>query len=122
MKKLVPATLSSNSSAQAASNTPNASKPRIAVRNHAQHVSGMRINERPGARRSISVVMKFNAPISEAGSTILPSAESGVYAVQPEIGAPSSTKNAQTITTSDTNVVQNDSMFRTGKAISAAPI
>src|SRR2546423_15200413 len=46
-KKLVPALRSNNSRMPADSNTPNASKPKIAVMNHAQHVSGMRINDKP---------------------------------------------------------------------------
>ncbi len=94
----------------------------------------------PLARRSISVVMKLSAPISDApqkiarptihkvspppcpGPTISPSALNGGYEVQPPIGAPPATKNAQIMTISDTNVVQNESMFRTGNAMSAAPI
>ncbi len=44
--------------------TPNASSPRIAVINHAQHVSGMRIMDMPLARISSVVVMKFSALIN----------------------------------------------------------
>jgi len=50
----------------AESSTPNASKPRIAVMNHDQQVSGMRIMLIPLARMSSVVVMKLRAPISDA--------------------------------------------------------
>ena len=56
------------------------------------------------------------------GPVIWPAPESGGYAVHPESGAPPCTKNAETITTRARNVVQNDIMFSTGKAISSAPI
>ncbi len=49
-----------------AASTPKASRPRIAVINHAQQVSGIRIIDIPLARMSRVVVMKFSAPISEA--------------------------------------------------------
>src|SRR6185369_15461659 len=42
-KKLVPTLRSSNNRIPADSNTPNASNPRMAVMNHDQQVSGMRI-------------------------------------------------------------------------------
>ena len=51
---------------QAASNTPNASKPKTAVINQAQTVRGSRPKVMPLARRSTVVVMKFSAPSSEA--------------------------------------------------------
>ena len=66
MKKLVPAERSSKSNIPPASNTPNASKPRIAVTNQPHTVSGMRMRLMPGARRSIVVAMKFSAPSSDA--------------------------------------------------------
>ena len=66
MKKLVPALRSSSNKIPAASSTPNASKPRIAVINHAHTVSGIRIKVMPGARKSIVVAMKFSAPSSDA--------------------------------------------------------
>src|SRR5580692_6487186 len=140
IKKLVPASRSSKSRMHAARSTPNASSPRIAVTNQVQQVSGSRPSVMPLVRRSISVVMKLSAPISDApqkianpiihsvspppcpGPTISPSALSGGYEVQPPIGAPPETKNAQIMTMSETNVVQNESMFRTGNAMSAAPI
>ena len=50
------------------------------------------------------------------------SALSGAYPVHPCSGAPPVTKNAAMITMNATNVVQNESMFRTGNAISGAPI
>ena len=63
-KKLVPRLRSISRRMPAESNTPNASNPRIAVTNHAQQVSGMRIKVMPFARMSSVVVMKFSAPIN----------------------------------------------------------
>src|SRR5208282_1335064 len=140
MKKLVPPSRSSSIRMPAESSTPNASKLRIAVMNQAHTVSGSRIMLSPGARRSITVVIKLIAPISDAaqknaiemihivwpspspGPAIEPSVESGEYAVQPLIGAPPSTKNAAIRQQNEMNVVQNDIMFSVGKAMSAAPI
>src|SRR6185369_14414818 len=86
------------------SNTGNDNNASTAVVNHAQQVSGMRINDIPFVRMFSKVVMKFNAPSSEPtqkiailmtqrfmpapwpGPAILPSALSGAYAVQPPIG------------------------------------
>ena len=99
----------------------------------------MRIMVMPLQRRSRIVVMKFSAPISEAMQKIamlvihksapncspgpaLGSALNGAYPVQPCSGAPPVTKNAASITTNATNVVQNESMFSTGNAMSGAPI
>src|SRR5580700_4701725 len=107
--------------------------------NHDQQVNGMRIIVMPLARISSVVVRKFNAPISEAKQKIAmlviqrsapsPSpgpacgiALSGGYPVQPCSGAPPDTKNAAMIVTKATNVVQNESMFSTGNAMSGAPI
>src|SRR5579862_3075740 len=107
--------------------------------NQDQQVSGMRIMVMPLARRSSVVVIKFNAPISEAMQKIAMlvihksapscspgpdelSALSGGYPVQPCSGAPPDTKNAAMIVMNPTKVVQNESMFRTGKAMSGAPI
>ena len=66
MKKLVPPTRSSISRTHAPIRTAKASRPRIAVVNQAQTVSGRRIRESPFVRRSSVVTMKFSAPISEA--------------------------------------------------------
>ena len=99
----------------------------------------MRIMVMPLARRSSVVVMKFSAPISDATQKIAmlviqrsapsPSpgpadgmALNGGYPVQPCSGAPPDTKNAAMIVTKATNVVQNESMFKTGNAMSGAPI
>src|SRR5215468_856599 len=138
-KKLVPRLRSIKRRMPAESKTPNASNPRIAMMNHAQHVSDMRINIMPLARMSSVVVMKFSAPISAPMQKIAmliihrsapkPSpgpadgnALNGAYPVQPCSGAPPVTKNAATNTTNPRNVVQNDSMFSTGNAMSGAPI
>ena len=48
--------------------------------------------------------------------------ESGGYVVQPAPAAPSCPKNEQITSTSETANVQNDIMFRKGKAMSRAPI
>src|SRR5579864_2920313 len=138
-KKLVPRLRSSSSKIPAESSTPNASNPRIAVMNHDHTVNGIRIMVMPLARMSSVVVRKFNAPINDATQKIAMlvihrsapnpspgpadgSALSGAYPVQPCSGAPPDTKNAARMTMNPTNVVQNDSMFRTGNAMSGAPI
>src|SRR5271154_5040465 len=107
--------------------------------NHDHTVSGMRIKVMPLARKSSVVVMKFNAPISDAKQKMAmlvihrsapsPSpgpadctALSGGYPVHPCKGAPPETKNAAMMQTNATNVVQNESIFSTGNAISGAPI
>src|ERR1700690_2999981 len=111
----------------------------MAVMNHDHTVSGMRIMVMPLARKSSVVVMKFSAPISDATQKMAmlvihksaprPSpgpadgtALSGGSPVQPCSGAPPDTKNAAMMTTKATNVVQNESIFSTGNAISGAPI
>src|SRR6202044_4255027 len=111
--------------------------PKIAVTNHDHTVGGMRINVMPLARRSCVVVIKFSAPINDAMQKIAmlvihksaPScspgpadgrALRGAYPVQPCSGAPPVTKKAARMVTNATNVVQNETMFRTGNAISGA--
>src|SRR5258706_1527507 len=114
-KKLVPALRSNSSKMPAEKSTPKANSPRIAVINHAQHVSGMRIIDMPLARISSVVVMKFNALINypmqnnamlmihKSAPAPSPgpadcSALSGGYPVQPCSGAPPTTKKADSIT------------------------
>src|SRR5713101_4825093 len=63
-KKLVPALRSNSSRMPAEKSTPKASSPRIAVINHAQQVSAMRIMDMPLTRISSVVVMKFSALIN----------------------------------------------------------
>src|ERR1700676_172146 len=138
-KKLVPTLRSNSSNIPAESSTPNASKPRIAVINQAQQVSGMRIMVMPLARISSVVVIKLsaliNAPMQKSAMLITHksapspspgpaegSALSGGDPGQPCSAAPPPTKTPATTTVYPTNVIQNDSMFRTGKAMSAAPI
>src|SRR5260221_2113141 len=110
-KKLVPALRSSSSRMPAEKSTPNASRPKIAVINHAQQVSGMRIMDMPFARMSRVVVIKFsaliNAPMQKSAILIThksaPSASpgpadckalSGGEPVHPCCGAPPPTKKA----------------------------
>jgi hypothetical protein len=139
-KKLVPASLSSNRRTPAASKTAKANRLITAVVSHPQHVSGIRSSDMPRVRISSTVVMKLIAPISEPaqkrailtthsvipwpmpGPAIAPAALRGGYAVHPEIGAPPSTTNAEQSTRNDSAVVQNDSMFNRGNAMSGAPI
>ena len=64
MKKLVPATRSSSSRMQAASNTENAIRPMTDVMNHAHVENGMRASVMPFVRRSSVVATKFNDPNS----------------------------------------------------------
>ena len=61
-------------------------------------------------------------PNPSPGPVTRPAPLNGGYAVQPASGAPPCTKKADTITTSARNVVQNDIMLSTGKAMSSAPI
>src|SRR5207249_8912996 len=133
-KELVPSWRSINWRMPAESSTPNASNPRIAVMNHAQHVNGMRISVMPFARISSVVVMKVSAPINAPMQKIAMlmihrsapkpspgpadgSALNGAYPVHPCSGAPPVTKNAATRTRNPRNVVQNESMLSTGNAM-----
>ena len=78
------------------------------------------IREAPQKMAMLAIQRVWPAP--SPGPVMRPAPLSGGYAVQPESGAPPCTKKADTITTRATNVVQNDSMFSTGKAMSSAPI
>src|SRR5947208_4180955 len=140
MKKLVPAFRSRIKSTQAANRTAKLSRLRIAVISHAQQVSGMRISFIPLHRRSRVVTMKFKAPskdptqkiamdiaqrscpIPKPGPASEPTALSGGYAVQPEIGGPSLTNRVATRQHKPRKVTQKESMFKRGKAMSSAPI
>src|ERR1043166_5455078 len=104
IKKLVPAMRSSSNRMPPPSSTGNDNNASTAVVNHAQQVSGMRINDMPFVRMFSNVVMKFNAPSSEPtqkiamlmtqrfmpapcpGPAIFPTALNGAYAVHPPIG------------------------------------
>src|SRR5581483_11839758 len=139
-KKLVPATRSRIRSKQAGISTAKASSEMHEVMNQAQLTMGMRAKVIPLVRKSKVVAMKFRAPSSEAiqntkidrpqrvcptacpGPGSPPTALRGAYAVQPDNGGPSPTKNAETKMQNATKVVQNDIMLKRGKAISSAPI
>src|SRR5947209_6270858 len=128
------------SSRQAGISTANASSAMHEVMNHAQLTIGMRERVIPFVRRSSVVAMKFKEPRSDAmqktkidnaqsvwpvawpGPGSPPTALNGAYAVQPESGGPSPTKNDETRMQNATKVVQNDIMLKRGKAISSAPI
>src|SRR5258708_40021762 len=140
MKKLGPAMRSRMRSRQAGRRTAKASKPMHEVMNQAQVQMGMRIKVMPLVRRSSVVAMKLREPRSwpmqkrpmemaqrfcpqpRPGPASLPTALSGAYAVQPEIGGPSGMKNARTRTTKAASVGQKDIMLKRGNAISSAPI
>ena len=51
----------------------------------------------------------------------MPTALSGAYAVQPDSGGPSLTKNAASSTRNASSVTQNDIMLIRGNAMSSAP-
>src|SRR5262245_2828147 len=122
----------------AAVRTLKASKLRIAVTNHDQQVSGMRIQPMPGARRLTVVVTKLIAlmivakqksamlisqrsvPRAAPGAAAA-SALSGAYCVQPAPEGPPGTKNAAIRIKKDVRVVQKPAIFSRGKAISEAP-
>ena len=61
-------------------------------------------------------------PVPSPGPASFPTALIGGYAVQPEIGGPSLTNNVARRTRKAASVVQNDSMFTNGNAVSSAPI
>src|SRR5450631_1903039 len=122
---------------QAGSNTAKAVSPMQEVINQAQAVIGRRISVIPLVRMSSTVEMKFNEPsnwpmqkipIAAAqrtwpvpcpGPAIEPTALRGAYAVQPESGGPSPTKNAETRTQKAVSVVQKDIMLKCGNGISS---
>src|SRR6266403_1625009 len=140
MKKLVPATRSRIKSTQAGRRTAKAKRPMQDVMNQAHVLIGRRDSIMPLVRRSSVVAMKFNEPSNwpmqkrpmeiaqrfwpqaRPGPASLPTALSGAYAVQPEIGGPSGIKNAVIRARNATKVTQKDIMLKRGKAISSAPI
>jgi hypothetical protein len=72
-KKLVPKCRSNTSMMQAATSAGKASRPRIATRNMAHMVSGMRNIDRPFVRRFRMVVTKLRPPIvNEAMKNVMP--------------------------------------------------
>ena len=128
----------------AARRTGKESSASTAVVNQAQQVSGIRIRDMPFVRRFSSVVMKLSAPRSEATqkSAMLvtqrlrpapcpgtfnrwPMALKGAYPVHPPVGPMTVLPEAKMAVHSATRprkVTQNESMLRTGKAMSSAPI
>src|SRR6266478_520417 len=140
MKKLVPATRSRINNTHAGRRTANAKRPMHEVMNQAHVLIGRRESVMPLVRRSSVVAMKFNEPSNcptqkspidiahkfcpqaSPGPASEPTALKGAYAVQPEIGGPSGTKNAAMRMQNARNVIQNDIMLNRGKAISSAPI
>src|SRR6266478_10118922 len=140
IKKLVPATRSRINSTHAGRRTAKAKRPMHDVINQAQVEIGRRERVMPLVRRSRVVAMKFNEPSNwptqkspieiaqrfcpqaRPGPASLPTALSGAYAVQPEIGGPSGIKNAVMSTRNATKVTQKDIMLKRGKAMSCAPI
>src|SRR5260370_39744984 len=120
-------------------NTANAVRPMQEVMNHAQAVIGRRARVMPLVRILSTVEMKFNAPsnwpmqkmpmavaqrtcpVPSPGPATFPIALSGAYAVQPESGGPSPTKNAEIRTQKPTNMVQKDIMLKLGNGMSYAP-
>jgi hypothetical protein len=66
---------------------------------------------------TIQIVWPSDCPGPASGTAL-----SGAYAVQPEIGAPPSTKKARIIVAHDSRYTQYENMFRIGNAMSRAPI
>src|SRR5215218_9891202 len=103
------------------------------VEKFAQHSSGMRQNDMPGARIVMIVTRKFSAvaiedapanwtPIVKNSCPIGTDVDSGAYAVQPVANDPPGAKNDDVISRPPTGSIQNDSAFRRGNAMSGAPI
>src|ERR1700675_2693592 len=111
---------------QAGISTANAVNPITEVMNHAQAVSGSRINDMPLQRMSSVVVMKFNdpsnwpmqkmpievaqriTPMPSPGPPTEPIALNGAYCVQPPSVGPSPTKKDATRTRNPITVTERD--------------
>src|SRR3954470_10925004 len=102
------------------------------VEKFAQHSSGMRQNDMPGARMVMIVTRKFSAvAIDDAPANCTPmvknswpigtSVDSGAYAVQAVENEPPGAKNDASIISPATGSIQNESAFRRGNAMSGAP-
>ena len=74
----------------------------------------------PTQKMAMLIIHRF-MPVPCPGPA-LGTALKGGYAVQPPMGAPPCTKNAAIRTMKPTSVTQNESILRTGKAMSSAPI
>jgi len=134
-KKLVPRLRSINTECRREQHAETRA-PRMAVTNHAHTVSGMRSCHALGAHVGV-VVMKFSAPTradaenrdadnhKSAPTSPGPAdcrALSGAYRSNHARGAPPATKEGRNHNDEAEEVVQNESMFKTGKAMSGAPI
>src|SRR6266513_2535053 len=99
-KKCVLKRRSESRQAQAARRMLKINMPRMALRNHAHTVTGIRGSDIPLARRSMVVTLTIQSVIPDGGKT----------------------KNAPVIPTNEATVAQNARRFSVGKAISHAPI
>ena len=116
LKKFEPSSRSERTAAHPASRTLKISMLKIALRNHAQTVTGMRGKVMPFARSSIVVVVKLSALNSAA------SEKRAALASHRLIPFASGKKNDAVIPTKEPTVIQNESRFNDGNAISSAPI
>src|ERR671921_1488772 len=103
------------------------------VEKFAQHSSGIRQNDMPGARIVMIVTRKFSAvAIEDAPANCTPmvknscpigtSVDSGAYAVHPVAKEPPGARNDAVIMIPAIGSIQNDRAFRRGNAMSGAPI
>src|SRR5258708_24377273 len=105
-KKCLPTNQSERSNAQAARRMLKISEPKIAVRNHAHTVRGMRGRDIPFVRRSLTVTLKFNALNSDATQK---SATLTTHNFKPDSAG---RKNALLLPTIEATVAHNDMRFR----------
>src|SRR2546429_4312006 len=90
--------------------------PRMALRNHAHTVTGIRGSDIPLARRSMVVTLKLSALRRDAAQKM---ATLTIQSVIPDWGE---IKNAPVRPANEATVAQNARRFSVGKAISRAPI
>jgi hypothetical protein len=90
--------------------------PKIALRNHAQTVSGSRGSVIPSVRKSIVVTVKLSAVHNEAAQ------KTATLASQSEIPDCISIRNATVMPKRETAVAQKQRRFSAGNAIFHAPI
>src|SRR6266478_9457114 len=115
-KKCVLKRRSDSRQTHAASRMLKISKPRMALMNQAQTVSGSRGRVIPRARKSMVVTLKLSALRRDAAQKI---ATLTIHSVMADCGE---IKNVAVKPKSEATVAQNESRFSVGKAISRAPI
>src|SRR5271157_4748058 len=116
LKKFDPSSRSERTAAHPASKTLKISMLRSALTNHAHTVTGMRGKVMPFARIAIVVIAKFSA-LNNAASE-----KRAALASHRLIPSVNGKKKDAVIPTNEPTVIQNESRFSEGNAISSAPI